>query len=492
VTESVDNLAEWGIVATRVFEAADRDAFARLSGDYNPIHVDPVKARRTQAGAPVVHAAHALLWTLEALVETSSVGPICGVKARFNRFIYDGDVVVLRVVERTTGAIKAELRVAGAKVAIVSVDLRTCLKQRTERVDPCGQIVASVRELPDELQLASMEGLRGFFPHAQPLGASRVAFPRLAARIGESRVASLAAISGLVGMVCPGLHSISSAYTVDFEEEQRASGGLSFATTEVDERFRRIVMKVSGSGLSGSVECFARPPPVQQPDMAALRGLVGPAEFAGCTALVVGGSRGLGELTAKLIAAGGGGTILTYAVGVVDAERVAAEIEAVGSPCQVTPFDARLEVEPQLRNLGVEPTHMYYFATPRIFKQRPTLFSSEVLAEFLRVYVEAFYETCRVLASRRRGRIAAFYPSSLAVEERPRDATEYAMAKAAGEVLCADMNRLMPRVRIEVRRLPRLLTDQTATMVPSETASSLDTMLPIIRAVQSLELGPGA
>jgi hypothetical protein len=40
-------------------------------------------------------------------------------------------------------------------------------------------------------------------------------------------------------------------------------------------------------------------------------------------------------------------------------------------------------------------------------------------------------------------------------------------------------------VRVIVRRLPRLLTDQTATALPVDTADPLDTMLPIIREVQS-------
>ena len=42
---------------------------------------------------------------------------------------------------------------------------------------------------------------------------------------------------------------------------------------------------------------------------------VRPGIFAGQTALIVGGSRGLGEVTAKLIAAGGGTPIITYQAG---------------------------------------------------------------------------------------------------------------------------------------------------------------------------------
>ena len=37
------------------FSPTDQSTFAKLSGDYNPIHIDEVAARRLLFGAPVVH-----------------------------------------------------------------------------------------------------------------------------------------------------------------------------------------------------------------------------------------------------------------------------------------------------------------------------------------------------------------------------------------------------------------------------------------------------
>jgi len=48
----------------RVFTSDDQLAFAKLSGDYNPLHLDPVLARRLLFGRQVVHGLHALLWSL--------------------------------------------------------------------------------------------------------------------------------------------------------------------------------------------------------------------------------------------------------------------------------------------------------------------------------------------------------------------------------------------------------------------------------------------
>ena len=36
--------------------------YAGASGDFNPLHVDPVAARRALYGEVVVHGVHSLLW----------------------------------------------------------------------------------------------------------------------------------------------------------------------------------------------------------------------------------------------------------------------------------------------------------------------------------------------------------------------------------------------------------------------------------------------
>jgi hypothetical protein len=89
-------------------------------------------------------------------------------------------------------------------------------------------------------------------------------------------------------------------------------------------------MDVAGAGISGSVEAFARRPPATQPRADVVARDVTANEFAGGVALIVGGSRGLGEATAKIVAAGGAHAIITYAAGRDDAQRVAAEIAAAG------------------------------------------------------------------------------------------------------------------------------------------------------------------
>ena len=46
--------------------------FATLSGDYNPLHVDAISARRFLFGSPVVHGIHTILWSLNSWLENET------------------------------------------------------------------------------------------------------------------------------------------------------------------------------------------------------------------------------------------------------------------------------------------------------------------------------------------------------------------------------------------------------------------------------------
>jgi hypothetical protein len=285
-------------------------------------------------------------------------------------------------------------------------------------------------------------------------------------------------------MIVPGLHSIYGSLSLAVCKDNSPADSLGFRVTAANPRHRLVRMDICGGGISGTVEALLRHPPVAQASMATIEPLVSPKEFAGATALIVGGSRGLGNLTAKLIAAGGGNVIATYAAGKMEAEELAAEITAWGGRCQIIHYDVRDDAALQLSALSETPTHIYYFATPPISRERSGVYSSGRFDEFNAFYISGFHRLMEASLRSRPDGISAFYPSSVFVESRPDGMTEYAMSKAAGEILCADLNAQMPKVRITMSRLPRLLTDQTAALPQSATLDAPTVMLPIIRKVQ--------
>src|SRR5262249_6252424 len=161
----------------------------------------------------------------------------------------------------------------------------------------------------------------------------------------------------------PGLHSLFAAFDLAFVEGDEGQTGVDFRVVRTDPRFRLVQMNVSGGGVRGSVDAFLRWPPIEQAPLAEIRKRVAPGEFANSRALIVGGSRGLGALTAKAIAAGSGAVVITYATGEVDAMQVKDEINREIGPatCRTLRYDARKSAADQLGALTEEISHLYYF-----------------------------------------------------------------------------------------------------------------------------------
>lgn len=175
----------------------------------------------------------------------------------------------------------------------------------------------------------------------------------------------------------------------------------------------------------------------------------------------------------------------SYAAGSSDARRVADSIDAAGGKCSIGSYDVRRPAREQLEALQIAPTHVYYFATPPIFRRKAGLFDAQRFAEFNEFYVHGFSNLTHACALGRAGGVRLFYPSSVAVETRPATMTEYSMSKAAGEILCADLAKYLPGVQIVTYRLPRLPTDQTNSVVHAEAADPAGVLLPLLRQMHA-------
>ncbi len=471
-------------IAVKTFGWPEQEEFAHFSGDINPIHMSALAARRTQAGRPVIHGVNAVLWGLDELARHGFLqSSIAACKVQFRKLMYVGDPVSVWIAREPVGRLHAELRVG--TTTTVTILLTWGLPIADEGTDESS--IASTPErrgddLPQEWRLEELDGIFGsLFIRDQSSGL----YPDLMKILGARRTASLVHLSTVVGMRVPGLHSIFTAFHLQFPANADSTH-LTYRVEEVDDRFRLITLHASGGGVAGSVTAIARVPPVQQAKITELARLTLPGEFRNTRALVIGGSRGLGELAAKMIVAGGGQVTITYAVGEADAIAVQNEIRDWGGACETMRFDATLPVADQVQSITEKPTSLYYFATSPIFGRADAIYSRAVFANFCRFYVDAFYEACLTLMESGR-ELGVLYPSSVAVLERPEGMTEYSMAKMAGETLCADMNHSLPGIRIVVARLPRLLTDQTATATPVDTENPVNVLLPQVRRVERSE-----
>lgn len=476
-------------IGKKTFSEKDQQIFAQISLDCNPMHMDPVVARRLLAGRQVVHGIHILLTAIEFWQNDAASLPIA-ISCNFNNPVSVGEQLVFTQPAKIGNQSTVEARVNGLLCAtiLLTVGLRATAHPasvKTQHVAASKETVnlsALTQPLDEapEFHLGKSYALRindaDFATH----------FPLSHRYLGKQGFAAVAALSYVVGMVCPGLHSVFASLDVDLSSSDTVNECLYFSVRKYDPRFHLFDIGFSGC-LQGRIKAFMRPPPQSQPSVQELSRYVSGDEFKGTHSLIIGGSRGLGEVTAKVLAAGGGTVLITYARGLDDAQATSAEINQGGSSlCQIQKLDLTIDSFDSVDLDWDSLNAIYFFATPKIFRKKAGVFEPALFQEFYEFYVKKFYELCvfleRTISS---GRVQVYFPSSVAVEDRPKGMAEYAMAKAAAEILIQEINKDLQKVVVVCTQLPRMSTDQTATILKVSAASNVEILLPLIRSMQT-------
>jgi len=469
----------------RAFTSDDQLAFAKLSGDYNPLHMDPVLARRLLFGRQVVHGLHALLWSVDHYLKTQTQPlELRTVKANFQAGIGVGQTVKCIYTAQYEHQVEIQLEADKTRTAWIHIVWSPLRQQSTVSLPTTSQEPEKCRERSIDEALAAAGNVSLYFDRKF---AARL-FPNLMRVLPPMQLAALLATTRLVGMECPGLHSIYSGLNLTFFSDSSAVQRLNYHVAECNKRLALLLMDVEAPGMKGQLKAFFRPKPQEQAAFTEVCREVESEEFSAQRALIIGGSRGLGEVTAKLLAAGGAEVIITYYQGQQDAKRIVEEIVSHGADADCIPLNV---LEPSHGLLSMvtnrsKPLYLYYFATPFIFGAAKGKFCAQRFTTFSEYYVKGFLRTVQTLAVPSTGLQKIFYPSSAAIEELPLDMGEYAAAKMAGEILCEFLQKANPGLTIHKPRLPRIATDQTVSLLPVSNQDPVSVLLTNLRYLRQM------
>ncbi len=464
----------------RAFTSDDQLAFAKLSGDYNPLHMDPILARRLLFGRQVVHGLHALLWSLDHYLKTQTQPlELRTVKANFQAGIGVGQTVNCISNKQDEHQVEMQLEIDKTLAVWIQITWNALRQHPTDNLPTTSQEPEKCRERSLEETVAASGNVSLYFDREF---AARL-FPNLMRVLSPMQLAALLATTRLVGMECPGLHSIYSGLNLTFFSASTGVPQLNYHVTDCNRRLALLLMDVEAPGMKGQIKSFFRPKPQGQAAFTEICREVESGEFSAQRALIIGGSRGLGEVTAKLLAAGGAEVIITYYHGEQDAQRVVGEIVSHGANADCLALNVLEASQGSLSRVAnrSKPLYLYYFATPFIFGAAKGQFSSQRFTTFCEYYVTGFLRTVQTVAAPSTGLQKIFYPSSAAIEELPLDMGEYAAAKMAGEILCDFLHKANPGLTIHKPRLPRIATDQTVSLLPVSNQDPVSVLLTNLR-----------
>ncbi|MFC8350011.1 SDR family NAD(P)-dependent oxidoreductase [Streptomyces sp. NPDC057280] len=333
--------------------AEDIRRFAAASGDANPLHTDADYAARTSFGRPIAHGALVTLYALAALPARRTPRRLTGIAARFHAPAYPGQPY-RRAVERTEDGYRVRV-MDGTRLLL---DLTVTAAAGRTSADAPADIPG-----PRRTTAATMTADR-----ARPGRRHRAGCPVAAdqwrelltdigahaAGISVRQALPLGWASYLAGMELPGRDALVSGLTVHYDGadsnsnsnsdsdsgDSRAAGG-EWEVASADSRYGLIDLAGTLPGL-GRVEVRALARRAAPPsDVGRLRELLPAGEpGAGRTALVVGGSRGLGASLSQALALAGYTVYVGHRRSADDAGRVRADLGDQAGRVHLLPGDA--------------------------------------------------------------------------------------------------------------------------------------------------------
>jgi len=459
-----------------VITKGDSAEFSELSLDFNPIHLDPIVARRSLFGATICHGVHILLKALEFIFcDRKKAITISKIKVVFRTPILTGQFFQVEYTEVIGRNLKINVFCKSIKSLTISLYLHDTITQFDNEF-----LITKGAHRSRELSFNQAAKVNGTLTLTFDKKKFKRLFPSLSKSISNIQAAEILSTTQVVGMKTPGYHSIFSQMNLTFNlKPTDLRHELRYQVTNSREDLSFIEISINGPSVEGTLIALYRPRPVEQASYAEIQTHIISKKFTKLHALIIGGSRGLGEVTAKIIAAGGGKSTITYSVGKSEAMEIQKEIEAGGGECDI--HQLTVDKNTLIPRDFPKFNQLYFFATPKILKKRGTNFDQDLFNKYHDIYKQGFETICQSIILRKQ-RTAVLFPSTTLIEDPAPEFLEYVMAKKEGEAVCKYLDH-SEYLKIIHPRLPKIKTDQTGALTKNKSYNAVDNILPLVRSL---------
>ena len=495
--------------------AALIDAFAAWTGDRSSLHQNEAFARRSRFRGRIAHGMLPVagLLGLQALTTDAQVR-FRSLKGQFLRPVGLTDVLRMRIdvdaAEFSHTAFRAcwERASDGVVVTRVSGTFGLVSPASTLSVDPGSMDVDPLVERDQGVE-ACRGGMEAVgwrwgsdawtaFGNSvlEPMGISLPSGPC------PNLVATLM-LSPLVGMRLPGRRATFLGFALEFQSDLPPSGRCELTGTVTDMQGGTGVLKTAitlqrcGQDVAaGHAEVLVNETPSRMPDCAILASGAVDLGLRDKVALVIGGSRGIGETTAKLLALLGARVTLTYFRGQADAEAILRDIRESKGVAECAYCDLRDEdgVSALVRSVLDREDRIDVLVNCAVHEFAPTKYGEqgwEAYLQELDVSVKGLHATCRnvVPAMRRNGSGKIINFSSVTVRIPVSGQTRYITAKAAVEGYTRSLAFELAASNIQVNLvIPTMTETDLVSAIPATYRDRMGTERPYGRHVRPQEV----
>lgn len=436
------------------FDYNDQKNFALLSGDFNPIHLNRIKARKYFTGQIIVHGINVFLYLLEILVEKNFYF-LANYKIKFKKYIkvdehfyiYWDNKKKYITAQNKNNEVLCEVRCTERGF----FSNNYLVKKENDIWNSIPLNLVSDYEINNNTFSCIHSGKK---THAKFL------YPNLTKLLGANIVFEIAGLSAIIGMRYPGLRSIFLGLNLSFLEKK---GNKKKVQLTNETRFGLVRLQYKGINIQSNLEACFRPQETKLKSYLDLKAKVNHnIDMQNIKVLIVGGSRGIGAVTAIILSIYNCDVTITYYKCKEEAYFIKNEIERNGRSIKI--FQLDITKKSSLEKVSNIYNQVYYFATPKILKNSSPHFDEKLYYLFHSFYVEGLKNILKKCYSK--NLLYFMYPSTDFISSNEKGFKEYIKAKLEGEKVCEKFNGLMKGLKINKPRIPQVLTDQTQSLIP--------------------------
>lgn len=430
------------------------EKFAKVSGDFNPIHLNEKYAKNSYFSTQIVYGIVLLFCSLEMnLKNKKGIFNLEKIDVKFLDFVKKDSLFCIKNIKKENIKLDDGLIVKKiicqiiqkgqimAKFDFILKEQNTKNKNEIEsKLKKDSMFFYSAKKhinlpcfnIDFSFGLDSIESTKQEEMKYNSLEFAEL-FPNCAKKLEYNQIAALLLSTKIVGMKYPGEFSIYSSLFWN------------------KEKFN----------YKGKIKAFIRPQIPANKTIIELKekyeNILQKCNLKKEKALVIGASSGLGNVFAKMLSIGGAEVLGSYF-----SKELDFNIKSFY-------FNAQKITKESLQKIAqFQPSSVFYFATPKIVAKK---FSKNDLLAFLDIYIFGLNHILNICSPK-----IIFAPSSIFVKEMPKDFSSYIIAKSAMETYLQILAKER-QIKIYTPRLEKIQTAQTLQILPQSLLSPQDVAL---------------
>ena len=460
------------------FNNNDQLKFTRLTGDLNPIHLDKNYAANTMFENIVVHGLNIVVWALEKSIPTK-IKDIKKIKINFLKIVLLNEEIFIKKILKNKKNIQLNIESKNETKIIIEIYLSNSeifFYENIHKFNLKKKIISKKK---------IMKKIQGhLFLQKNKKSITKI-YPKITDIIAIEKVLRLISISRLVGIQLNNNPGVLASINLAFENSH-LKNKIHFKVKKFIKRFSFCDLSILGNGIKGNIKSFLIPE-IDEIKFEEIKKKIKKRILLNKNALVIGGSSGLGEITVKTLCALGANVIFTYNKNFFNSKKITSDLKKKKIICNFFKFDVTKIKKKNINFFKYKKFEIiFYYSTPKIIAT--DTFNKNLYKNYLNYYVLSFKKLLKIIERVSENKTKIFFPSTIYIDQKNKNFSEYIEAKKKAENLCNSINKKNNlKYSILYEKLPRILTRQSSSFYDLKYSNGFKVILKIIKKLNNIK-----